>query len=136
MFKYNTLSDLKDGTLTTPLRKEGDFIVCQNENGLLVNKVFSDFDFAKKPEEREFVLASDLTSVMEGDLPVEEVIVVEEKKEIIVEEEKTEIVIPEEKIVIDEVKKEEVYISPVMINLPSNIKGRNIKVSVETQRIV
>ena len=79
MFKYNTLSDLKDGTLTTPLRKEGDFIVCQNENGLLVNKVFSDFDFAKKPEEREFVLASDLTSVMEGDLPVEEVIVVEGK---------------------------------------------------------
>ena len=123
MFKYNTLSDLKDGTLTTPLRKEGDFIVCQNENGLLVNKVFSDFDFAKKPEEREFVLASDLTSVMEGDLPVEEVIVVEEKKEtqppeekteivveekkeIIVEEEKTEIVLPEEKIVIEEVKKE------------------------------
>ena len=127
MFKYNTLSDLKDGTLTTPLRKEGDFIVCQNENGLLVNKVFSDFDFAKKPEEREFVLASDLTSVMEGDLPVEEVIVVEEKKEIAP---------PEEKVVIEEVKKEEVYIPPVISNLPSNIKGRNIKVSVETQRIV
>ena len=47
MFKYNSLSDLKDGTLTTPLRKEGDFIVCQNENGIIVNKLISDFDFAK-----------------------------------------------------------------------------------------
>ena len=68
MFKYNSLSDLKDGTLTTPLRKEGEYIICQNENGIIVNKLISDFDFAKKPEEREFILGTDLASKMEEDL--------------------------------------------------------------------
>ena len=68
MFKYNTLSDLLDGTLTTPLRKEGTNIVCQNEDGTIVNHVFSDFDFAKKIEERDFVSSDDLTSEMEQDL--------------------------------------------------------------------
>lgn len=113
MFKYNSLSDLKDGTLTTPLRKEGDFIVCQNENGIIVNKLISDFDFAKKPEEREFILGSDLTSKMEEDLKVQEEV-------------------QEEDLEVQEEVQEEMKLDK---RLPANISGKNIKVSIETQRI-
>ena len=137
MFKYNSISDLKDGTLTTPLRKEGEYIVCQNENGIIVNKLISDFDFAKKPEEREFILGTDLTSKMEEDLVQEEIVV---EKEIIEEEkvieENLEPIIEEEEIII--IEKEE-KIEPIKVNidkrLPSNINGKNIKISIETQRI-
>lgn len=137
MFKYNSISDLKDGTLTTPLRKEGDYIICQNENGIIVNKLISDFDFAKKPEEREFILGTDLTSKMEEDLVQEEIVV---EKEIIEEEkvieENLEPIIEEEEIII--IEKEE-KIEPIKVNidkrLPSNINGKNIKISIETQRI-
>lgn len=136
MFKYNSISDLKDGTLTTPLRKEGEYIVCQNENGIIVNKLISDFDFAKKPEEREFILGTDLASKMEEDLVQEEIVIeketIEEEK---VVEEILDPVIEEEIIVIEKEEK----IEPVKINidkrLPYNINGKNIKISIETQRI-
>lgn len=128
MFKYNSLSDLKDGTLVVPLRKEGSDIICQTENGIIVNKLITDFDFIKKPEEREFILGTDLTSKMEEDLTQEEKTI---EKEIIVNE-----VIEEEEIII--IEKEEI-IEPIKVSidnrLPSNISGRNIKVSIETQRI-
>jgi hypothetical protein len=128
MFKYNSLSDLKDGTLVIPLRKEGSDIICQTENGIIVSKLITDFDFIKKPEEREFILGTDLTSKMEEDLTQEEKTI---EKEIIVNE-----VIEEEEIII--IEKEEI-IEPIKVSidnrLPSNISGRNIKVSIETQRI-
>lgn len=128
MFKYNSLSDLKDGTLVVPLRKEGSDIICQTENGIIVSKLITDFDFIKKPEEREFILGTDLTSKMEEDLTQEEKTI---EKEIIVNE-----VIEEEEIII--IEKEEI-IEPIKVSidnrLPSNISGRNIKVSIETQRI-
>lgn len=115
MFKYNSLSDLKDGTLTTPLRKEGEYIICQNENGIIVNKLISDFDFAKKPEEREFILGTDLTSKMEEDL-------LQENPEF-------EPVVQAEPIVQEHTK------AVLDKRLPINISGKNIKVSIETQRI-
>ena len=128
MFKYNSLSDLKDGTLVVPLIKEGSDIICQTENGIIVSKLITDFDFIKKPEEREFILGTDLTSKMEEDLTQEEKTI---EKEIIVNE-----VIEEEEIII--IEKEEI-IEPIKVSidnrLPSNISGRNIKVSIETQRI-
>ena len=128
MFKYNSLSDLKDGTLVIPLRKEGSDIICQTENGIIVSKLITDFDFIKKPEEREFILGTDLTSKMEEDLTQEEKTI---EKEIIVNE-----VREEEEIII--IEKEEI-IEPIKVSidnrLPSNISGRNIKVSIETQRI-
>lgn len=130
MFKYNSLSDLKDGTLITPLRKEGSDIVCQTENGIIVNKLITDFDFAKKPEEREFILGTDLTSKMEKDL-VQEIISIEKEETVESVNE-----VSEEEIIV--IEKEEI-IEPTKVNidnrLPSNISGRNIKVSIETQRI-
>ncbi len=80
MFKYNTLSDLKDGTCVTPIRKEDSFIICKSENDEEVKKFLTDFDFAKKPEERGFVLTEETVVKMEEDLR-EEVVKEEDIKE-------------------------------------------------------
>lgn len=54
MFKYNELSDLKNGSLVTPLSKEDDgTILCLNQNGEKVYFTFKDFDFSKKVEDRK-----------------------------------------------------------------------------------
>jgi hypothetical protein len=133
MFKYNSLSDLKDGTLTTPLRKEGEYIICQNENGIIVNKLISDFDFAKKPEEREFILGTDLTSKMEEDLlqenPEFESVVQPESESETEPAPEPEPVVQVESIVQEHTK------AVLDKRLPINISGKNIKVSIETQRI-
>ncbi len=137
MFKYNSLSDLKDGTLTTPLRKEGEYIICQNENGIIVNKLISDFDFAKKPEEREFILGTDLTSKMEEDLlqenPEFESVVQPEPE--FQSETETESVPEPEPVVQAEPIVQEHTKAVLDKRLPINISGKNIKVSIETQRI-
>ena len=148
MFKYNSLSDLKDGTLTLPLRKEDGFIICQNENGTIVKKTMSDFDFLKKPEEREFILGTDLTSEMEKDLietkePVESTPVVEPviAEQIVIATTEPEVVESVVETIVEPVKPViKTFIKPFIIkeavDIPSNITGKNIKVSVETQRIV
>ena len=137
MFKYNSLSDLKDGTLTTPLRKEGEYIICQNENGIIVNKLISDFDFAKKPEEREFILGTDLISKMEEDLlqenPEFESVVQPEPE--FQSETETESVPEPEPVVQAEPIVQEHTKAVLDKRLPINISGKNIKVSIETQRI-
>lgn len=137
MFKYNSLSDLKDGTLTTPLRKEGEYIICQNENGIIVNKLISDFDFAKKPEEREFILGTDLASKMEEDLlqenPEFEPVVQPEPE---YETEPVPEPVPEPEPVVQAKPIVQEHTKAVLDKrLPINISGKNIKVSIETQRI-
>lgn len=53
MFKYNTLSDLIDSDeLVTPIKKEGDRILCINSNNEEVYHSFEEFDFDKMPSER------------------------------------------------------------------------------------
>ena len=56
MFAYNELSDLINGELTTPLRKDGENIICINSNGEEVVYSFDDFDFDKTLEERSFIV--------------------------------------------------------------------------------
>ena len=56
MFGYNVLSDLKNGELVTPIKKDGDFIICLNSNGEEIKVVFSEFDFDKTPDERLIVV--------------------------------------------------------------------------------
>ena len=121
MFKYNTLSDLKDGTLTTPLRKDGVYIICQDEDGSESKHLIGDFDFAKKVEERDFVLSDDLTTEMEKDLE-DEIIEFDYKNTLLA----TNIIA-------------EAFISKKSITKKTgeviNNYGKNIKVNVETQII-
>lgn len=56
MFAYNELSDLINGELVTPLRKDGENIICLNSNGEEVVYSFDDFDFDKTLEERSFIV--------------------------------------------------------------------------------
>lgn len=56
MFAYNELSDLINGELVTPLRKDGENIICINSNGEEVVYSFDDFDFDKTLEERSFIV--------------------------------------------------------------------------------
>ena len=56
MFKYNELSDLKDGRLVTPIRMEGGRVLCIMEDGTEEFFDFSDFDFDKKIEDRKFLI--------------------------------------------------------------------------------
>ena len=56
MFAYNELSDLINGELVTPLRKNGENIICINSNGEEVVYSFDDFDFDKTLEERSFIV--------------------------------------------------------------------------------
>lgn len=68
MFKYNVLSDLKDGTCVVPFKKEGNNIFCKTEDNIEITKFLSDFDFEKKVEDRGYVLAEEVTIIMEKDL--------------------------------------------------------------------
>lgn len=52
MFAYGQLSDLKDGRLVTPLRKNGNYIECRMPDGRISNFSFKSFDFDKTIEER------------------------------------------------------------------------------------
>ena len=56
MFAYNELSDLINGELVTPLRKDGENIICLNSNGEEIVYSFDDFDFDKTLEERSFIV--------------------------------------------------------------------------------
>ena len=56
MFGYNVLSDLKNGELVIPIKKDGDFIICLNSNGEEIKVVFNEFDFDKTPDERLIVV--------------------------------------------------------------------------------
>ena len=56
MFAYNELSDLINGELVTPLKKNGENIICINSNGEEVVYSFDDFDFDKTLEERSFIV--------------------------------------------------------------------------------
>ena len=58
MFKYNELSDLKDGTLVTPIsqNEEDDTILCITKDGEEIYLDFDAFDFDKTIEERVFIV--------------------------------------------------------------------------------
>lgn len=58
MFKYNELSDLLNGELVVPIKKEGDKILCLKD-GKEVTYSFDDFDFDKTIEERNFIVVDD-----------------------------------------------------------------------------
>lgn len=56
MFAYNELSDLLNGELVTPIKKDGENIICLNSKGEEVIYSFEDFDFDKTIEERSFIV--------------------------------------------------------------------------------
>ena len=57
MFKYNELSDVKDGRWVTPIKcTDDDIIICLDENGREVELEFDDFDFNKTVDERLFIV--------------------------------------------------------------------------------
>lgn len=56
MFAYNELSDLLNGELVTPIKKDGENIICLNSKGEEVIYSFEDFDFDKTVEERSFIV--------------------------------------------------------------------------------
>ncbi|MDR0676080.1 MAG: hypothetical protein LBF97_03450 [Elusimicrobiota bacterium] len=72
MFRYNFLSDLLDGSLVTPIRNENGNIVCLNDLGKEVIYTINDFDFSKKPEDRQAVSMDDIIEQMEHDAPNDE----------------------------------------------------------------
>lgn len=59
MFKYNELSDLKNGNLVTPIKKTENGVLCIDENGDEVIYFFTDFDFNKKLEGRNPIIVDD-----------------------------------------------------------------------------
>jgi hypothetical protein len=71
MFCYNKLSDLKNGLIVIPLRKEGDFVIAL-DGSEEIKLSFDDFDFAKNPKDR--VTIEEVSAIMEEDLKEEEVI--------------------------------------------------------------
>lgn len=90
MFKYNSLSDLKNGKLVTPLRLENGKIICINEDGNEEEYIQNDFDFAKTIQQRnlnENISYNDVIEQMEADSPRPEIIEVEKEviKEVIKE---------------------------------------------------
>lgn len=78
MFAYNELSDLINGELVTPLRKDGENIICLNSNGEEVVYSFDDFDFDKTLEERSFIVEDSNDDSSEETTSIEET---EQKKE-------------------------------------------------------
>lgn len=133
MFKYNILSDLKDGSCVTPIRKEGTSIICIQEDGSEIKRIISDFDFAKKEEERGFVFTDTVTSIMEQDLVEEEIVVEKMPKIKIIQSKK---IIIEPPIIVKEI--------PVVIKNEPIIKSsieqvtkqkKNTKITIETQVI-
>ena len=78
MFAYNELSDLINGELVTPLKKNGENIICINSNGEEVVYSFDDFDFDKTLEERSFIVEDSNDDSSEETTSIEET---EQKKE-------------------------------------------------------
>jgi hypothetical protein len=72
MFAYNELSDLINGELVTPLRKDGENITCLNSNGEEVVYSFDDFDFDKTLEERSFIVEDSNDDSSEENTPSKE----------------------------------------------------------------
>lgn len=72
MFAYNELSDLINGELVTPLRKDGENIICLNSNGEEVVYSFDDFDFDKTLEERSFIVEDSNDDSSEENTPSKE----------------------------------------------------------------
>ena len=72
MFAYNELSDLINGELVTPLRKDGENIICLNSNGEEVVYSFDDFDFDKTLEERSFIVEDSNDDSSEENTSVEQ----------------------------------------------------------------
>ena len=72
MFAYNELSDLINGELVTPLRKDGENIICINSNGEEVVYSFDDFDFDKTLEERSFIVEDSNDDSSEENISPEE----------------------------------------------------------------
>lgn len=72
MFAYNELSDLINGELVTPLRKDGENIICLNSNGEEVVYSFDDFDFDKTLEERSFIVEDSNDDSSEENIPSKE----------------------------------------------------------------
>lgn len=87
MFAYNELSDLITGELVTPIKKNGDKIICLNSNYEEVEYSFEDFDFDKTVEERVFTTEENIEDYIEIDdtssdeEPQAAIEVPEEKKE-------------------------------------------------------
>ena len=52
MFKYNELSDLKNGELVIPIKREGTKVLCINQKGEEAYYSFKDFDVDKRIEDR------------------------------------------------------------------------------------
>ena len=73
MFAYNELSDLINGELVTPLRKDGENIICLNSNREEVVYSFDDFDFDKTLEERSFIVEDSNDDSSEENTSVEEI---------------------------------------------------------------
>ena len=77
MFKYNELSDLKDGRLVTPIKcTDDDIIICLDENGREIELEFNDFDFNKTVDERLFIVddGEDSSDLITEPEPEEEII--------------------------------------------------------------
>ena len=73
MFAYNELSDLINGELVTPLRKDGENIICLNSNGEEIVYSFDDFDFDKTLEERSFIVEDSNDDSSEENTSTEEI---------------------------------------------------------------
>lgn len=73
MFAYNELSDLINGELVTPLRKDGENIICLNSNGEEIVYSFDDFDFDKTLEERSFIVEDSNDDSSEENTSIEEI---------------------------------------------------------------
>jgi len=52
VFKYNELSDLKNGELVIPIKREGTKVLCINQKGEEAYYSFKDFDVDKRIEDR------------------------------------------------------------------------------------
>ncbi|MDR0675583.1 MAG: hypothetical protein LBF97_00885 [Elusimicrobiota bacterium] len=136
MFKYGQLSDLLSGELVTPLRLEGENIICLNSNNEEVICHKNDFDFLKTPAQRNIIddgiSSDDLIEQMEIDSPEPEIIEVhtesvrEVVREVQVENNKT------FKELADSVKRK------ILKQAGLNFIGRldNVTVDIESEEII
>ena len=116
MFKYNELSDLKDGRLVTPIKcTDDDIIICLDENGREIELEFNDFDFNKTVDERLFIVddGEDSSELITEPEPEEEIIpdVTDDSSNNIIQEPEPEEIIkplPNEDVINDSSYQEEV----------------------------
>ena len=97
MFKYNELSDLKNGKLVTPIRcTDDDTIICIDEFGMEVELDFNDFDFDKTIDERLFIVddGDDSEEIITEPEPEEEILQDNSYEDVIQEPEPEEIIKP------------------------------------------